>query len=347
MKLSRMLLLALLIAGVGACGEAAEVDSAESDLCAQAQAKLAECFPDETPGDMCHGATAQRVLDDSCEELANVDTKADGNWMCFWNPFLCASSGGSTSQPSTYTLMVGTSRCGGGLLGDDCTYYQSSSCTAVALYRDGAEVARDHSSRHGSVRFEVSEAGTYEVRVLDRADEVTDQIKGFVSYSYVPAVESVTLDDKREVRVNFNLPSNSEEAVKRCAPFRIDLTVESPDEVRIHPHEVEWDWFIRFEQENGTVGVSRPFSFHPDATREPDYVNRTTFHWTYAGDHTVEFIRMNVPQFRRVANPDYEALLERYAVKSVGSHVEPYTMEHHNIPEGDMLRIVLIDPLAN
>jgi hypothetical protein len=345
MKRSRFLIVALLLVGAQACGptdESAHHDSA--DLCAQANAKLSECFPDQPAGDGCHGATAQLILDQSCEDLASVDAKADGSWMCFWNPWLCRSG---SSQPQTYTLMVGTSRCGAGLLGDnDCTYYYSSSCTAVALYRDGIEVARDHSSLHGSVRFELDEPGDYEVHVLDRQDAVATQLEGLVSYQRTPAIKAVSIGNSGEARVNFDLPHDSEEAVKRCAPVRIDLSVETAAGNAISAQDVEWQWFVRFLQDDGTVGLTRPFAIHPDASGEADYVNRAYFSQVYAGVHMVEFVRMNIPEWARRNNPDYQALLERYAVRSVPPLAERYTLADANIPAGDRLDVVLVDPLT-
>ena len=344
MKLFRLLPIALLLLGTQACvpaEEAQQVD--ESDLCDQARAKLLECFPDQTPGDSCHGATAQQILDESCEELASHDGKSDGGWICFWNPWLC--SGGSSETP-TYALTVGTSRCGTSILGgNDCHYYSSSSCTTVAVYQEGVEITRGHTGRHGTVRFEFDEPGEYEVRVLDRNEEVADQLRGFVTYEASPAIRTVTFGESREERFGFNLSHDSQELMQRCAPVTVELGAQTLSGEPVVAQDVEWDWLIRFQQANGTEEVKRAFAIHPDATGEEDFVNRAHFHWTYGGDHIVEFVRVNIPEWQRRPNPDYEDLLRRYAVSSVQSLEEPYTLLDEDIPSGDKLSIVLIDPL--
>lgn len=347
MRLHRLILTSLATAGLLACGESTAPDAGQAgDLCAQANAKLAACFPEQATSDACHGGTAQRIVDASCDALATADAKADGGWMCFWTPWLCAGGGGG-SAPEQYTLFVGTSRCGTDYgAGDDCTYYYASACTEVGLFKDGVEVARGFSSTHGNVRFDLAEKGDYEVRVFDRTGEVTTQITGTFEYSYVPAIEAVTVGDAAEVRLGFDLPNDSEAKVKQCAPVTVDLAVETAAGDRVDSKQVEWDWFVRFLQPDGSIEVLRPFSIHPDATGEADYVNRATFHGIYKGESLVEFIRMDIPSWRQENNPDYAALLERYAVESVDPVAVPFTLEAEQIPAGADLRYGVVDPLT-
>ncbi|MCA9548280.1 MAG: hypothetical protein KC613_27945 [Myxococcales bacterium] len=344
----RLIPLSLATVSLLACGEPTEpTPAAAGDLCAQANARLAACFPEQPSGQACHGGTAQRIADATCDELAAADAKADGGWMCFWTPWLCASGGGGAATVDTYTLFVGTSRCGTYFgAGDDCTYYYASACTEVGLFKDGVELERKFSSTHGNVRFDLAEKGDYEVRVFDRAGEITTQIKGTFDYRYEPAVEAVTVGDAAEVRLGFDLPNDSEAKVKQCAPVTVDLTVETAAGERVESKQVEWDWFVRFLQPDGTVDVTRPFSIHPDATGEADYVNRTTFHGIYKGESLVEFIRMDIPEWRQENNPDYEALLDRYAVESVDPVAVPFTLEDGQIPAGAGFSYGVIDPLT-
>ena len=348
MKWKQLCLFALLTAGIQACGTtdpATEDPSEESDLCEQAQEKLQECFPDQPPPESCHGATAQQILDESCEDLVQADGKSDGGWLCFWNPFLCAGDSGG-SDP--YTLTVGISRCGTSLVGgNDCSYYSSSPCTAVALYQDGAEIARTHSSIRSAARFELEEGGEYEVRILDRHDDVAQRMTTMFGDEGAPAIETVSFGDSREARVTFDLAHDSEETVKRCAPVTVELSAETLSGEPVHAYDVEVDWLVRFLQEDGTVGLRRPLRLHPDASGEDDYVNRAYFSEIYAGDHIVEFIRMDIPSWAQTANPDLEDFLERYAVESVLPYSEEYSLDDADIPSGDRHSLVLIDPLRD
>lgn len=337
----RVWMLGLALAACG--GEETTATGAEaSTVCDQAKAHLEACFPGQAAATECHGATAQQVLDASCDELAGLDDKADG-WMCFWTPWLCSTGGSSTD---TYTIRVGTSRCAQSIFGDDdCSGYYSSSCTAVGLYKDGEEIDRQFSSLHGSVRFEVEEKGDYEVRVFERGGDVATHIVGSFQYSYEPAVQTVTVGEDEEVRLGFDLPHDSEAKVMQCAPVNVDFTVETATGERVDSKQVEWEWFMRFLQADGTVKILRPFSIHPDATGEDDYVNRATFHRIYQGEHLVEFIRMEIPEWRRENNPDYEYLLERYAA-DVDPVVVPFELKDEMIPDGAELVYGVIDPLT-
>ncbi len=342
---------ALAVAGLSllGCGSADTPEAAPAPtLCDDAAAKLSACFPEQPASDACHAGTAQRILDASCDELASADTKADGGWICFWNPFLCAGGGSDTpAEDAGHTLFVGASRCGADLAGfDDCTYYFSSPCTAIAVLRDGEEVARGFTSQHGNARFDGLAAGDYEVRVLDRDGAIPQQVTGLVSSTYSPASAQVTLGGEAEARVAFDLPHDSEAAVVQCAPVTVEVAVQTASGEPVVAQDVEWQWFVRFEQADGTVGILRPFAFHPDATGRDDYINQATFHRIYAGTHTVEFIRMDIPSWRQRNNPDYADLLDRYPAEDVAPVVLSLSLGADQVPEGARLTHTLVDPLS-
>ena len=66
----------------------------------------------------------------------------------------------------------------------------------------------------------------------------------------------------------------------------------------------------------------------------------------YAGEHVVEFIRMDIPSYARENNPDYDHLLDWYAEESLPIESVSFVVESSDIPNDVELRHTIVDPLS-
>ena len=338
------LVVALTTAACGAdetaTGEA-PIDRAP-DACAQAAAHLATCFPEQPAASTCDAATAARVAATPCETLAEHDGKADNAWLCLWTPWLCAGPGPDGPPTGTRTVTVGVERCGGSILDPDgCDGVYGAPCSLVVLAdAAGAEVARAYTGTYGSVRFEGVGAGAHTARVLDRAGATAAAVFGDFSPEVGPAEVAVP-EGADDLRVNLYLRADSEATVKACSTVSGYLDVVDAAGERLAAEDIEWGWFVRFLAADGTVEVKRPFRLHPEASPTGAWENTFALHAVYAGAHVVEFIEMDIPEWARENNPDYEALLRRYAVDSVPVEALELTVDAADVPEDLSFRHLL------
>lgn len=319
-----------------------DADPATSDPCADARAHLQSCFPDQPLPTECHAESAEAILNASCEELSRADGKADGGWMCIWMPWLCTGSGSSTRG-----ISVIVERCAGYYGSNyDCYGTYGSPCTLVVLEdATGQELQRGYTGTYGSVRFDVTSNAAHVVRILDREGQTATQVVGDLTYSPAEARTEVPAKDEDQT-VRMYVPTDSEPALKFCSSLRGNIDVTDNAGQRLDAEEIEWSWVVRFLAEDGTVGLGRPGRRHPEVTASGEWENVFEFPHGYAGEHLFEFVRVDVPSYARVANPDYERLLNLYAVSSVDPERVSLEVTPEEIPEPVVFTHSFLDPLA-
>jgi hypothetical protein len=325
--------LALLIT-VSACGSAHEdaaADPRDAD-CTAAVEHVRACFPDATvtaPA-TCDAASAATLRGLDCETLAAGDGKADSSWTCLWAPWLCggATSGSSGGGSGSGTrLEIAAELCGQGLFDGDCPYVQSLPCTEVVVKRSGAELDRGYTSLGGRRTVEDAEDGQYEVQLLDRRGRV------------VASTEVEVAGETAWARLT--VPAGTEARTQACARVSFDVAVtdQSPS------LETEWSWIATFTHADGRTDLGRPFFVHAEASGTGGQALRLAVHEVFPGTHTLSMQRVEIPTSARKNNPDYEALLRRYAAE-----VEPVEFEIEltkaDVPDGTELAIEVADPLA-
>lgn len=317
-----------------------ESNPGAANPCTEAVAHLQACFPDQAMPGECHEASAQQILDSSCEELAAGDGKADGGWTCLWMPWLCVGGGNDDSR----AVSVVVERCAGTYGPIDCYGTYGAPCTLVVLENEaGEELDRQYTGTYGSVRFVDVPAGANVVRVLDRAGQTTTQVIGEYTYSTAEAKVEVPADAE-DPKVRVYLPGDSEATVKACSTVHGHLDVVDGAGLRVDTEEIEWGWLVRFLAEDGTVELMRPFRVHPDASGSGQWENNFTFFRTYEGEHVVEFIRMDIPSYARENNPDYEHLLDYYAEEFVPPESVSFVVEAGDIPDDVEFKHTIVEP---
>lgn len=333
------LLTTILFLASGCGSESNNPTSAASDPCAEAVAHLQSCFPNQPISSECHAETAQQILQTSCEDLAAMDGKADGGWMCIWMPWLCSGGGDDNREVSVFV-----ERCAGTYGPTDCYGTNSAPCTLVVLEdAEGEEIARQYTGAHGSAQFDEVPEGKAYVRVLDRAGNTTTQVVGDYSYSTTEAKVEVPEDDEP---IRIYLPGDSEPTVKACSKLKGYLDVVDGAGERLDAEEIEWGWLVRFLAADGTVELTRSLPVHPHASASDAWENNFYFDRTYAGEHVFEFIRMDIPSYARKSNPDYEYLLDRYAVESIPPESVGLSVDAADVPSDLELRHAFTDPLV-
>lgn len=317
------------VSGCGSAQEDPAADPRDAD-CLAAVEHVRACFPEAqvTAPATCDAASAATLRGLDCETLAAGDGKADSSWTCLWAPWLCASGTGGTSGGGSGTrLQIAAELCGQGLFDGDCPYVQSLPCTEVVVKRAGAELDRGYTSLGGRRTVEDAEDGAYEVQLLDRRGRV------------VAATEVEVAGET--VWARLTVPAGTEARTQACARVSFDVAVTD----QAPSVETEWSWIATFTHADGRTDLSRPFFVHAEASGTGGHALRLAVLEVYPGTHTLSMQRVEIPSSARKNNPDYEALLRRYAAEA-----EPVVFEvelsKSEVPEGAELAIEVADPLA-
>lgn len=281
---------------------AAGCSTAADDLCDEAAAKIATCFPDQaTVAPTCDPAFAAEIASSSCDDLAHRDGKADG-FTCFWMPWLCSSDGGSPGS----TIEVSTEECGGGP-DSLCPYVTGASCGLVTLHDDsGNEISRGFTSGGGRFTFSGLEKGSYRVKVHERSGSLARMMLDDLSTEQGPASIPIELDGSDKPWARFELAFGAADKIDQCADVSGGLTVKDGAGKAVDRKLVEWEWIIELESAGEVLERSRPLFIFPDK-------NVLGFRMLRPGAYTVRFVRMDIPEFERKPNPDYDRLRDRYA----------------------------------
>lgn len=283
------------------------------DPCADAAAKLAVCFPAQAAiAPTCDADTADVIAASSCDELSARDGKAD-SWTCTWMPWLCASGGGSGGTSSGRTIEVSVLECGGG---PDalCPYVQSAACGLVTLHDDGGdEIARGYSSGGGRFTFAGVPAGDYTVKVRKRDGALAKMMASEYSSATESAVLPISVDGGEAPWARFNLIGGSAALITQCANLEGGLTVTDGSGTEVDRHDVEWEWLVELEAEGEVIERTRPLFIYDETSP----TNVLGFDLLRPGTYTVRFVRMNIPSYKRLPNPDYAALRRYYSATSV------------------------------
>jgi hypothetical protein len=330
--MNRVALMQLLLSSSVVLGGCAATD----ETCEDAAAKIATCFPQHaTIAPVCDPATASEIAESSCEELAARDGKAD-SWTCTWMPWMCTGgSGGGTS--SGKRIEVAVDQCGGDFAGI-CPYLTSASCGLVTLHgSSGAEVSRGFSSGGGRFTFDGIPAGTYLVKVHQRNGSLAKMQADELSSAVTAASIKVTVATGDTPWARFNLVPGSAAAITQCANLDGGLTVKDGAGHVVDRHAVEWEWLVELEVEGVVVERSRPLYIDPGK-------NVIGFRLVRPGTHTVRFVRMQIPEYKRRPNPDYAQLRQLYT-----ADVDPIeaTVTVTNAQRGQVVSIskTIVDPL--
>lgn len=283
------------------------------DPCTEMSAKLAACFPDVTTiAPTCDPEVADQVNSLSCDELSARDGKAD-SWTCVWMPWLPSCSGGGSSGGKR--IEVSTEECGPGSL---CPYVTGASCGLVTLHQGSQEVARGFSSGGGRFTFDGLAAGEYTVKVLERGNTLARMFVSDFSDETATASMKVTVGSGAAPWARFNLVNGSAAAMTRCADVDGNLTVKAEsNDAAVDRHEVEWDWIVELETDGAVVDRTRPLFIHHEASGSGRDENALGFRQLRAGTHTVRFVRMDIPAYKRRPNPDYADLVKYYRADDV------------------------------
>jgi len=291
---------------------AAGCSAATDDLCDEAAAKIATCFPDQgTVAPTCDPTFAAEIASSSCDELAARDGKADG-FTCFWMPWLC--SGGSSSSTGD-KIEVSTEECGGG---PDalCPYVTGASCGLVTLHDDaGKEISRGFTSGGGRFTFSGLPKGNYRVKVHERSGSLARMMLSDLSSEQGPASIPIAVDGSDTPWARFELASGAADKVDQCADLDGGVTVKDTAGKAVDRKVVEWDWIVELEKAGEVVERSRPLFIFPDK-------NVLGFRMLRPGSYIVRFVRVELPEFEKKPNPDYDRLRDRYA-----ADVDPIEVE--------------------
>lgn len=281
-------------------------------------AKLAACFPDVTTiAPTCDADVADQVNSMSCDELAARDGKAD-SWTCVWMPWLPSCSGGSSGGGGTSSgkrIEVSTEECGPGPL---CPYVSGASCGLVTLHKGSQEVARGFSTGGGRFTFEGLGAGEYTVKIHKRDNTLAKMFVSDLSDETASASMKVTVGSGEAPWARFNLVNGTAAAMTRCADIDGNLTVKAKsNNAAVDRHEVEWDWIVELETDGAVVDRTRPLFIHHEASGSGQDVNVLGFRQLRAGTHTLRFVRMDIPEYKRRPNPNYADLVKYNAADGV------------------------------
>lgn len=306
----------------------------EDDACSEASAKVAACFPEQaTIAPVCDPATAVEIAGSSCEDLASRDGKSDSS-TCTWMPWLCTSGGGGSSGGKK--IEVAVDECGGDLGG--CPYVTSAACGLVTLHRStGAEVARGYSSGGGRFTFEGVPAGTYNVKVHERTGTLAKMMVDEFASATTAANVKVTVGSGDAPWARFELVNGSAEKIMQCAALDGGLTVKDGAGHVVDRAAVAWEWIVELEVAGAVVERVRPLNYDPTK-------NTLDFRLVRPGTHTLRFVRMNIPEYKRQQNPDLAALRQSYS-----ANVDPIetTVTVTNAQRGQTISIsrTIVDPL--
>lgn len=287
------------------------VGCGNGDRCQQAVEHLQSCFPDramnaEQALGSCSAEDADHVLGQSCQQLAQSrDGKADcagwWDWRCYWPT--------TPSKPEKATLKVTISKCYNDMFGVNCGATSSAGCTKVVLEDSAGNVVASATTRTiSTVAFEELDAGTYKVRVLRRDDTVAQAVDGDPTNTNPdgsPAETTVTVGEEDQ-RVRFYFSSEENARLDRCTT--VTGTLESVCKGTVgDPEETEWSWLIELVDSAGeTVAIKR-------ASKRYQQPNTYYFSKLLPGTYRLKYHEMDIPSYRRKANPDYEYLLRWYS----------------------------------
>lgn len=317
------------------------------DACDRALAHVASCFPDQAAPATCDAATAAQVAATPCDVLTSADAKADNPWMCLWTPWACGGDGGgNTPSSGGRTITVSVERCLGGVFGaDTCDGVGGAPCSLVVLEdAAGVEVARAYTG-DGSVHFEGIGAEAHTARVLDRAGNTATAVFGDYAPEVAPAQIAVAAGTE-DTKVYLYLQGGGEDTVRACSTVRGNLDVFDAEGTRLDAETIEWGWLVRSLEADGTVAISRPFRVHPEASDSGAWENDFSLHQVFPGEHLVEFIQMDIPEYARRNNPDYAQLLRLYAVSSVEIEALTLSVAADDVPEDLYFEYAITLPAA-
>lgn len=282
--------------------------------CEEAAAHVAACLGTEatTPA-TCDEAAAERALGSSCDAIAAAGGKGDG-WWCLWNPF--GPGCGASDDPEEPTgpeahRLTGYVGFTWGIGAEPSPI----GCARVLLEgEDGVHAT--FTTSVGAFAFEDLAPGTYELRVVNREDEVALDRLG------EPAVRTLTIEgDGHEAMVlslladgtnnEFGTGLRSEDAVSRCGNVRFDLTLTDSCGEAVTPYlESRFDWILSLEGEDGVdhaAAYCQPV--HGDhwswdgCGGDADDITRATFGSVSPGTYAVRAYRVDLPERN---NLDYE-----------------------------------------
>lgn len=320
----RLGLVLLLASGCSAAGD---------DVCDEAATKIATCFPDQgTVAPVCDPEIAGQIVSSTCDELAAQDGKADG-WTCFWMPWLC--TGGSSSGT---TIEVSLEECGGGPEAL-CPFVTGASCGLVTLHdAAGKEVSRGFSSSGGRFTFSGLDQGTYRVKVHERSGSLARMMLSDFSSAQGPASLPIELGSGDAPWARFNLVSGAADKIDQCADLTGGLTVEDRDGQLVDRRETEWEWIVELETAGEVIERTRPLFIFPDR-------NALGFRRLRPGAYTLRFVRVDIPEFARVNNPDHDRLRERFAVDDVAPIESAITIDNDDRNHTLAIDRTIVDPL--
>ena len=304
-----------------ACGSA----YSDEELCAEAAAHVQACFPENevVPPAECDPVAAERTLTSSCTELAQGGERGDGfcnPWM-WWTCQGGDSGGGdgddqmpgnSDDWRDERELRVRIKAC----TDDLCDRIMGSpQCARVVVRERGGEVvAAQHTGIHGSASWtKIGLAGgEYVAEVLRRDGSVAEMMIGepseFGKSGRAPAEVAFDVTEEDTIGLDVYVTQEEVERLGRCAQVR-STVAGLCDGDALPAEETEWAFFARLRGENADgehVDYTRPFQLH-------ERPNTASFQRVLAGDYTLSFLEMDIPQFRRENNPDYAQLVNWYA----------------------------------
>ncbi len=315
----------LLVLGFTACGGA----EGDEELCAEAEAHVKACFPDDevvSPAE-CDPAAAERTVTQTCAELEG-QAKTDG----FCNPWMwwtCQSDGSSDGSDDAAgnsddwrderELWVRVKAC----TDDLCDRIMGApQCARVVVReRGGDDVASQHTGIHGSAGWtEIGLTGgeyVAEVRRRDGsvAEMMVEEGSGFGKPGRAPAEVAFEVGDDDSVGIDVYVTQEEAEKLGRCAKLQSTVAAAC-DGAAMPAEETEWAFFARLRGESADgeyVDYTRPFQLH-------ERPNTASFQRVLAGEYTLSFLEMDIPEFRRENNPDYERLVDLYATGREHTH---------------------------
>ncbi len=329
---------------------AAAAGAANADAaCEAAIAHVQGCFPDrqvEAPA-QCNAEAAAALSGQSCDDLAAG--KADSGWGCLWAPWLCVAGGGSSTGGSSANadgvLEVAVDQCGTDITNTGCAYVTSVSCALVVVEKGSKEVARAYTSGGGRVTFEGLEKGEYTVKVLARDGGVAKADFGDYTENLQPAEQPIALDGGETPWARFNLAPGEGDEVQACVRYDGKLTVKDDAGDVVDRHETEWSWVVAFDRGDEVFEYTRPLFMHNEATSSGKDENVFAFFEVFPGEHTVRFIRVDIPESARRPNPDYERLVRLYAVDGVEPILKTIKIKADDVPGDVTGRMTIADPL--
>lgn len=319
-KSYQIFIFALTILFATAC---AEEDNTQ-DTCAQAQAHVQACFPNQQARlpDGCTEASAQQVLDQSCDDLANEAQAQEGKADGFCNPwFWWTCLGGSTDTKETtynFTFRVNvceTETCVIDLFGEN---NQGADCGLITLENENGEiVAKDYINDHlvsggvqGTESFKDLDLpeGEYVAKLWRRDGEQAVTVKG------EPAQLGVTLLPEGEAKLEskvFRILKTEAEDIRACS----DITGSLDSTCNMAPMEdedIEWGWIVELKGTNGE-GTYHDYKRGFAVFNQPNHL--FSFRNVRAGEYAIIYHEVDIPSWRRKNNrkfEDYQELVERY-----------------------------------